>query len=98
MVRLDQKPFVATEPSPPRTTAIALPYEESLSTWRWYKIAWAQPADGVYCEPTSPPIGRTVGPPREGRLQTTPMSRPSLNPPDFARGAASASSSVSPRL
>ena len=43
--------------------------------------ACAQPAAGVYCEPTSPDIGSTIGPLRFGRLQTTPMSRPSLNPP-----------------
>jgi hypothetical protein len=51
----------------------------------------AHPTDGVYCEPTSPDIGNTIGPSFFGRLQTTPMSRPSLKPPDFLNGPAKAS-------
>ena len=92
MVSEDQKPLVATEPSPPSTTVIAPLYDASPRTSRWYRIDCAQPAPGVYCDPTSPDIGKTIGPSFLARLQTTPMSRPSLKPPDRPSGLASASS------
>src|SRR5436190_1727021 len=97
IVSADQKPLVATEPSPPSTTAIAPSHERSPRTVLWYAMLCAQPAHGVYCEPTSPDIGSTIGPFAFGRLQTTPMSRPSLKPPERPSGLAKASSMVSPR-
>src|SRR5689334_14598790 len=96
IVSADQKPLVATEASPPNTTAILPRYSASLSTSRWYRIDCAHPADGVYCDPTSPDIGSTIGPSLLGRLHTTPMSRPSLKPPARPNGLPRASSNVSP--
>ena len=55
-------------------------------------MACAHPAAGVYCEPTSPDIGSTIAPSSPGMLHTTPMSRPSLNPPARPSGLPSASS------
>src|SRR5450759_2687206 len=97
MVNADQKPLVATEASPPSTTPMAPCHDASLSTSRWYSTDCAQPAAGVYCEPTSPDIGSTAQPPSaRGRLQTTPMSRPSLNPPERPSGLPCASSRLRP--
>ncbi len=96
MVSADQNPLVATDPSPPSATQMHRAYDSSSRTSRWYAMACAQPADGVYCEPTSPDIGSTIAPSRLGRLHTTPMSRPSLNPPDRPSGLARASSMLNP--
>jgi len=50
----------------------------------------------VYCAPTPPQAGSTDGPPRPGRLNTTPMSRPPLKEPLRASGPAAASSKLTP--
>src|ERR1043165_8401316 len=91
MVRALQKPLVATDASPPNTQAMAPFQAAAPRTSRAWVIAWAHPAAGVYWEPASPHMGSTTGPGSLGRLQTTPMSRPSLNPPDFPIGPAKAS-------
>ena len=97
MVSADQKPLVATDASPPSTTPMAPCHDESPRISRWYTIDCAQPAVGVYCEPTSPDMGSTAQPPlARGRLQTTPMSRPSLKPPERPSGLPWASSRLSP--